>query len=89
MPYIKKQYRELIEEGATPVNVGELNYCISMLIKGYIKEKGLCYNTINDILGALSGATMEFYRRVVGPYEDQKIKENGDIYEKFVKLIEK
>jgi hypothetical protein len=79
VPYIKKQYRELIDNGETPKNPGELNYCITKLLIGYVKDRGLCYNTINDILGALSGATHEFYRRCVGPYEDEKIKENGDL----------
>ena len=41
---------------------------------------GNSYATINDIIGALEGAKMEFYRRVVAPYEDEKIKENGDVY---------
>jgi len=80
MPYIKKQYRKNLDNGADPVNVGELNYCITKLLLCYIKQKGLCYRTINDILGALSGATKEFYRRVAIPYEDKKIKENGDVY---------
>jgi len=81
MPYIKKQYKELLADGNSPVNTGELNYCFTMLIKEYMKNRNLCYATINDILGALSGAEKEFYRRIVAPYEDQKIKENGDVYE--------
>lgn len=86
MPYIKKQYRELLDKaneiGDHPVNPGELNYCITMLIKHYIEDKNLCYDTINDIMGAIEGAKAEFYRRVAGPYEDLKIKENGDVYGK-------
>jgi hypothetical protein len=42
--------------------------------------KGKNYQTVNDIVGALEGAKMEFYRRAAAPYEDLKIKENGDVY---------
>lgn len=64
---------------------------------------GVSYRVINDIVGALEGAKLEykrrrgvlkaagvfyafddvktsFYNRVAAPYEDQKIKENGDVY---------
>jgi len=27
----------------------------------------------------LSAVTHELYRRVIGPYEDEKIRENGDV----------
>ena len=29
---------------------------------------------------ALEGAKLEFYRRIVAPYEELKIKENGEVY---------
>jgi hypothetical protein len=35
---------------------------------------------VNDVVGALDGAKAEFQRRVVAPYEDKKIRENGDVY---------
>ena len=37
------------------------------------------YQAINDIIGALESAKLEFYRRPVAIYEDKKIIENGDI----------
>jgi len=60
--------------------VGELNYAITTLIKNYQEYKGLRYQTINDIVGALEGAKCEYYRRVAIPYENEKIKSNGDVY---------
>lgn len=33
-----------------------------------------------DALGALECCKLEFYRRVAAPYEDSKIKSNGDCY---------
>lgn len=79
MPYIKKDNRILVEEiGA--INSGDLNYLITKLCNDYVRRKGLCYDTINEIIGVLTCAGAEFYRRVAVPYEDKKMKENGDVY---------
>lgn len=80
MPYIKPDDRARIIGGESPTTAGELNFAITMLITDYLRAKNLSYQTINDIVGALEGAKAEFQRRVVSGYEDQKIKENGDLY---------
>lgn len=87
MPYIKANRRaELVTysyDGSDPrlaETAGELNYQITMLCKQFVAHHGLSYLSINDIIGALEGAKAEFYRRVAAPYEDTKIKENGDVY---------
>lgn len=79
MPYIKAEDRVFVDVNyaQTP---GELNYKITCLLIDYVKKQRLSYQTINDIIGALEGAKLEFYRRVAAPYEDTKIKENGDVY---------
>jgi hypothetical protein len=79
MPYIQKSEREELCELA-PETAGQLNYLFTAIIIQYIETKGKSYQTINDIMGALTGAQAEFYRRVVVPYEDLKIRENGDVY---------
>jgi hypothetical protein len=79
MPYIKVERREIIDQGAVPQNAGELNYAITDLIRRYLVDKPTSYQRFNDVLGALEGAKLELYARKVRPYEDQKIKENGDI----------
>lgn len=82
MPYIDKSRRDDFEffNYNSPQNPGELNYLITRLVNKYIQTEGLSYATINDIVGAIEGAKLEFYRRVVAPYEDEKIKTNGDVY---------
>ena len=84
MPYIKQADRKELEnytcDGRAPKTAGELNYTITKLVIEYMTNKGLSYQTINDIVGALEGAKLEFYRRVAAPYEDTKIAENGDVY---------
>lgn len=81
MPYIDNDKRMILDSGAfDPASAGELNYCFTQLILDYMETKGKSYQTVNDIVGALEGAKLEFYRRVAVPYEDKKIKENGDVY---------
>lgn len=81
MPYIKKDRRvELQSPSDQAKTPGELNYQITMLCRAYLQRAGLSYLIINDIVGALEGAKLEFYRRVAAPYEDTKIAENGDVY---------
>jgi hypothetical protein len=55
---------------------GALNYTITRMIK---KIYPIRYRHLNRALGVLTAVTHELYRRVIGPYEDEKIKENGDV----------
>lgn len=80
MPYIKQERRDELTELPSPSTPGELNYMLTVVCRNYLDSKLLSYQTINDIVGALEGAKLEFYRRVAAPYEDIKIKENGDIF---------
>ena len=86
MPYIKKTRQFELDDGFVwPENAGELNYIITKIIYNYwldgtIANNSQNYQRINDIMGALEGAKLEFYRRIVSKYEDKKIKENGDVY---------
>lgn len=80
MPYVQRALRmELAKEGFADRS-GELNYQVTRLIVNYVENNGLDYNVINEVVGALECAKHEFVRRVVEPYEDSKIAENGDVY---------
>jgi len=84
MPYIKPTERVDLDTttefaASAPINAGQLQYVIALLITQYL-GKNYRYQDLNDVLGALEGAKLEFYRRVVAPYEDTKIAENGDVY---------
>jgi len=78
MPYIRQYDRP--EARTNPLTPGDLNYAITCLIVQYVGSYKLNYTFINDVLGALEGAKLEFYRRVVVPYENAKLAENGDVY---------
>ena len=93
MPYIKKEdrkdYDDLIEEvvgrlldkgpkdSGTAV-VGDVNYVISSIIWKLFDAK-TSYTVGNNLVGVLECVKQEFYRRKIGPYEDLKISENGDL----------
>lgn len=80
MPYVKEEQRKVLDEGHIANSAGELNYMLTMILKRYWVNSAENYQAINDILGALEGAKQEFYRRIAVPYEENKIKENGDVY---------
>jgi len=87
MPYIADRFKSFLdtkavmEVGDLCTTPGELNYVLTTIVKEYFARTDKCnYQAINDILGALEGAKLEFYRRVVADYENIKIKENGDVY---------
>jgi hypothetical protein len=90
MPYIKRQDRIKIEYCCGKLNPitalinsinteGELNYVITKLCLEFLNKKKKNYAVLNSIIGVLECAKQEFYRRIVSPYEDKKIQENGDI----------
>jgi len=87
MPYIKREERRRLDpeidaliaklkEAAPEQLDGQLNYVISRLLITLYPPR---YFNFNRAMGVLASVMHEFYRRFVAPYEDQKIKENGDI----------
>ncbi len=87
MPYITQDDRQefdgptdelglvLDEHGYVP---GHVTYVLFMILARWFK-KDPCYNTIASIRGCLAGLLSELDRRYFFPYEDNKIKENGDV----------
>jgi len=80
MPYIEPKRRKELDLKFDPKTAGELNYVITSQLTNYIFLNGESYQTFNDIIGALEGAKLEIYRRLIVPYEDRKSRENGDVY---------
>lgn len=88
MPYLKDLARRAALSARHRRNMGvpapadgaELNFIITDLIDEFIARHGLNYHVLEEIGGALTLVTFEFQRRVVEPYENLKIEENGDVY---------
>lgn len=89
MPYIKQEERGgFVEIKRIPQTAGQLNYLITSLCLAYLREHGPLdgegqpvptYDLLNEVVGALESAKLEFYRRQVAPVEDFKSQRNGDI----------
>lgn len=80
MPYITEKRRLQLPSGTRLKDAGELNYMFTIMAIQYLKDRELNYKNLNEVIGAFDSAAKEFYRRVVVPYEEKKIKENGDVY---------
>lgn len=82
MPYITQKRRDALMRGYPEQmqGPGELNWKIVEEINLYRRIKGDSYQTFNDIIGALEGAKLEIYRRLVSKLEDEKCQENGDVF---------
>lgn len=85
MPYISQDLRnqlpslELLKKELDNLEekMGALNYILTELMQEELFP--LKYRKINDLIGMLECCKLELYRRVAH-YEDQKIRENGDVY---------
>ena len=82
MPYIKQARRPVLEALISELlcNIesdGEVNYVITRIIDEIYKGT---YESMSAGVGVLETAKHEFIRRRLNPYEDKKIKENGDVY---------
>jgi len=95
MPYIKQEHRErldpLIDTLALEIShidyayhpyesplAGMLNYVITMLAHQLLPQQK--YRVFALLIGALETCKLEMYRRLVAPYEDEKIEQHGDVY---------
>jgi len=90
MPYIKNKDRAKFDEALQLVSdnilsMGDMNYCFSTIIANFLEdikdvEENIGYHYYNQLIGVLECSKLELYRRLTVPYEDIKIKENGDVY---------
>lgn len=80
MPYIKHEDRLSVGVPTNKRNPGLLNFLVTTVVDRYIADNGISYESINAAIGVLECAKLELYRRIAVPYEDKKIKENGDVY---------
>jgi len=81
MPYIDKWKRaaldKVIEEDLYELKIdGDLNYLLFALCKRHIKPS---YNNYKNFCGELRQCATEIERKLLGPYEDLKEKENSPI----------
>lgn len=82
MPYIKQERRQPMDNiiGLMALEKvkanGDLNYILFKFCK-YQVEPG--YNNYKNFCGELRQCATEIERKILAPYEDSKIEENGDV----------
>ena len=87
MPYITQENRPVVDKLIDPFIThlrslpveeqdGVINYAVTRIIKHVYPLK---YFHLNRALGVLSAIGFELYRKIIGPYEEEKIAENGDV----------
>lgn len=84
MPYIKKENRIKHDDILKDIDyfildMGDINYFVSSMLKMYIEVHGESYSNYNSLVGVLECIKLELYRRKIASYEDVKIGQNGDI----------
>ena len=66
------------------LSAGQMNYLITRMLCHWMPRKddgSMSYDGLSDVIKTLECAKLEFYRRVVGPYENFKNRENGEVYD--------
>lgn len=87
MPYIglldRPKFDEMLEK-FWELNIsapGDFNYLITKLFDQYLARNGISYTNINMLVGVLTCAQLELYRRIASVYEDKKAAANGEVYD--------
>lgn len=92
MPYIAQKRRDELDArfrfdqrqhpGRQAMVVpGELAYVVARVVAIYLRDHGHSFSSYAAVAGALELSKHELVRRVVGPYEDDKLETNGDVYD--------
>lgn len=92
MPYLKKDFRREIDQYGNLQELlkytttlelkdflGAVNYIIFSIVKVWLDYHGINYGNVSSIIGTVDCAKEELRRRILNPYEDTKISENGDV----------
>jgi len=86
MPYLREEnkvyFDKLLERlrKCAIANGGELNFLFTEIINQFHVTNSKRYETMNTVVGALESCKVEYQRRIVAPYEDKKIQENGEVF---------
>ena len=82
MPYIKQERRQPMDNIIGLMTLekvkanGDLNYILFKFCKYQVEPS---YNNYKNFCGELRQCATEIERKILAPYEDQKILENGDV----------
>ena len=85
MPYIKQERREELEEvlnvmikNGVTASTGDINYILFAYCSRIVKPVE-SYHAYKMYIAELNECAAEIRRRFLAPYENEKLKKNGDI----------
>lgn len=86
MPYINPNARKYFDDVVLDMplkgmTTGELNYLFTRILVRWVRERKVTYDVLSDAIKTLECCKLEFYRRLMADYEDQKCAINGDCYD--------
>lgn len=86
MPYTERTperdaCEDRLRDIADALDVGGLTWAVTILVDEWVSGSGVQYARLAHAVGALECAKLELYRRVAAPYEDTKVRLNGDVYQ--------
>jgi len=92
MPYIEDKMKKEMADSINDLSMwiqskGDLNYVICELVGRFILDDDLTYTKISEKIDAVHDAEAELRRRILVPYEELKIDENGDV-PSFIQILE-
>jgi len=87
MPYIDQRNRNPLDIRLEPLmafqpsqwTAGELNYVLTKIANAWLGWD-YDYDRLSDVIKSFECAKLEFYRKMVVPYENGKADKNGDVY---------
>ena len=82
MPYLPDHdRREKLATGKVlPASGAEINFIICDMLDSFVARHGKNYKVLAEAQSALTMASFEFQRRVVGPYEQERFTECGEVF---------
>lgn len=87
MPNIERTKRPPLDEAMEPLlkkvrlgrTRGEITYILTRIVKGWLRTRGVSYDSLSDVKAVLNDTRDEFLRTVMNPYEGKKEEENGGV----------
>ena len=80
MPYLKNETKDSLLDHPYPTSAGELNFLLTTMCRRYFNKSARNYEAYNTVIGALECCKLEYYRKQVSLYENEKEKENGTVW---------
>jgi len=84
MPYVDAETRNRVDRSGFEAGdkSGVLTYRLWRLLEEWMRDGrggGWSYGSMNEVVGCLETAKLEFSRRYLWPYEDQKMEDHGSL----------